>query len=135
MNFVEQWFSALTTKILQCSMHRSLKALAEGIEAWPASWNENSNRLVWRRNTDEILERLAGFCSAPMKNLVFQTGSTLVTRDSLGQKTRMWHFDSFIILLTVKASKDEMNGNATSFFEGVQLPSWLIRFAEGFPED
>ncbi|MGD0876367.1 MAG: IS630 family transposase [Acidimicrobiales bacterium] len=34
MNLVERWFSALTTKKLQRSAHRSVKALAADIEAW-----------------------------------------------------------------------------------------------------
>ena len=34
MNLVERWFSALTTKKLQRSAHRSVKELAADIEAW-----------------------------------------------------------------------------------------------------
>ena len=64
MNLVERWFSALTTKKLQRSAHRSVKALAADITAWVANWNENPKRFVWHKSAEEILERLAGYCSA-----------------------------------------------------------------------
>lgn len=34
MNLVERWFSALTTKKLQRSAHRSVRALAADIRGW-----------------------------------------------------------------------------------------------------
>ena len=64
MNLVERWFSALTTKKLQRSAHRSVKALAADIEAWTATWNENPKPFVWHKTAEEILERLAGYCTA-----------------------------------------------------------------------
>jgi transposase len=64
MNLVERWFSALTTKKLQRSAHRSVKALAADIEAWVATWNEDPKPFVWHKTAEEILERLAGYCSA-----------------------------------------------------------------------
>ena len=64
MNLVERWFSALTTKKLQRSAHRSVKALAADIEAWAANWNENPTPFVWHKTADEILQRLAGYCTA-----------------------------------------------------------------------
>jgi len=64
MNLVERWFSALTTKKLQRSAHRSVKALAADITAWVANWNENPKLFVWHKSAEEILERLAGYCSA-----------------------------------------------------------------------
>jgi hypothetical protein len=64
MNLVERWFSALTTKKLQRSAHRSVKALAADIEAWAAAWNENPRPFVWHKPAEEILERLAGYCTA-----------------------------------------------------------------------
>jgi transposase/transposase-like protein len=63
MNLVERWFSALTTKKLQRSAHRSVKELAVDIEAWAANWNENPTPFVWHKTADEILERLAGYCT------------------------------------------------------------------------
>lgn len=64
MNLVERWFSALTTKKLQRSAHRSVKELAADIEAWAATWNENPTPFVWHKTADEILDRLAGYCGA-----------------------------------------------------------------------
>ena len=40
MNVVERWFSAFTTKQLQPSAHRNVKALDADIEAWAAHWRE-----------------------------------------------------------------------------------------------
>jgi hypothetical protein len=64
MNLVERWFSALTTKKLQRSAHRSVKDLAADIEAWAATWNENPTPFVWHKTAEQILERLAGYCAA-----------------------------------------------------------------------
>ena len=64
MNLVERWFSALTTKKLRRSAHRSVKALAADINAWAANWNENPQPFIWHKTADQILERLAGYCSA-----------------------------------------------------------------------
>jgi transposase len=41
MNLVERWFSALTTKKLQRSAHRSVQALAQDIRDWVETWNDN----------------------------------------------------------------------------------------------
>ncbi len=64
MNLVERWFSALTTKKLQRSAHRSVKALAADIRDWVEQWNENPKPFVWTKTADQILERLAGYCTA-----------------------------------------------------------------------
>ena len=54
MNLVERWFSALTTKKLQRSAHRSVKELAADINAWAENWNENPTpvRLAQDRRPD-----------------------------------------------------------------------------------
>ena len=41
MNLVERWFSALTTKKLQRSAHRSVQTLAQDIRDWVETWNDN----------------------------------------------------------------------------------------------
>jgi transposase len=64
MNMVERWFSALTTKKLQHSAHRSAKELAADIRAWVDNWNENPKPFVWHKTAEQILERLAGYCAA-----------------------------------------------------------------------
>jgi transposase len=64
MNLVERWFSALTTKKLQRSAHRSAKALAADILAWVDTWNENPTTFVWHKTAEQILQRLAGYCAA-----------------------------------------------------------------------
>jgi transposase len=64
MNMVERWFPALTTKKLQRSAHRSEKELTADIRAWVDAWNENPTPFVWHKSAEEILERLAGYCTA-----------------------------------------------------------------------
>jgi transposase len=64
LNLVERWFSALTTKKLQRSAHRSATALAADIQAWIDTWNADPKPFVWHKTADEILERLAGYCHA-----------------------------------------------------------------------
>ena len=64
MNLVERWFSALTTKKLQRSTHRSVKDLAADITAWVETWNQNPRPFTWTKTADEILARLAGYCTA-----------------------------------------------------------------------
>jgi len=44
LNLVERWFSALTTKKLQCSRTAEPRPLADDITAWVEHWNENRNR-------------------------------------------------------------------------------------------
>jgi len=68
MNLVERWFSALTTKKLKRSAHRSVKELAADINNWTAAWNENPKPFIWHKTADQILERLAGYCTAINKN-------------------------------------------------------------------
>jgi transposase len=64
MNLVERWFSALTKKKLQRSAHCSVKELADDIRAWADTWNENPKPFVWHKTAEQILERLAGYCTA-----------------------------------------------------------------------
>jgi transposase len=64
MNLVERWFSALTTKKLQRSAHRSVKELAADIHAWVDNWNENPTPFTWHKSAEQILERLADYCAA-----------------------------------------------------------------------
>jgi hypothetical protein len=64
MNLVERWFSALTTKKLQRSAHPNVKALAADITAWVQQWNDDPKPFVWHRTADEILDKLARYCTA-----------------------------------------------------------------------
>ncbi|CAN5741734.1 hypothetical protein BH23ACT4_BH23ACT4_04970 [soil metagenome] len=64
MNLVERWFSALTTKKLRRSAHRSVKELADDITASVENWNTNPNPYIWTKTADEILDQLASYCAA-----------------------------------------------------------------------
>ncbi len=63
LNLVERWFSALTTKKLQRSSHRSVDELAADITGWIDLWNENPKPFVWTKTADQILDSLARYCS------------------------------------------------------------------------
>jgi transposase len=67
MNLVERWFSALTTKKLQRSSHRNVQELATDIRNWVHTWNDNPKPFTWHKTADQILERLAGYCTAITK--------------------------------------------------------------------
>jgi len=64
MNMVERWFSALTTKKLQRSAHRSVKELVADIQTWAETWNQDPKPFVWHKSAEQILERLAAYCAA-----------------------------------------------------------------------
>jgi len=51
------------------AFHRSVKELAADITKWAAAWNENPTPYVWHKTADQILERLAGYCTAINQNL------------------------------------------------------------------
>ncbi len=63
MNLVERWFSALTTKKLTRSAHRSVAELAADITTWVEHWNDNPTPFIWHKTADDILQRLAGYCT------------------------------------------------------------------------
>jgi len=64
MNLVERWFSALTTKKLTRSAHRNITELAADITTWVEAWNDNPHPYIWTKTADQILDRLASYCSA-----------------------------------------------------------------------
>ena len=74
MNLVERWFSALTTKKLQRSAHRSVKAFATDIRDWVETWNENPRPFTWHKSAEEILDRLAGYCARHQQIVGASTG-------------------------------------------------------------
>ena len=54
MNQVERWFSALTTKYLQRSVHHSVSELTKGITKWAKAWNDDPKPFIWTKSADEI---------------------------------------------------------------------------------
>lgn len=64
LNLVERWFSALTTNKLQRGVHDSVADLAADIKAWIDNWNQHPNPFVWTKTADEILDKLARYCTA-----------------------------------------------------------------------
>ncbi len=61
---MERWFAELTTKKLPRSTHRFVLALEADLRDWIEHWNEDPKPFVWHKSADEILERLAGYCTA-----------------------------------------------------------------------
>jgi hypothetical protein len=53
MHLVERWFSALTSKKLQRSAHRSVQALAQDIRDWVEAWNDNPRPFTWHQRAEE----------------------------------------------------------------------------------
>ncbi|WP_433789698.1 IS630 family transposase [Actinoplanes sp. CA-252034] len=62
LKLVERWFSELTTKKLQRSTHRSVRALNTDIRAWIETWNDDPRPYVWTKTADQILESIARYC-------------------------------------------------------------------------
>ena len=64
MNLVELWFWALATTKLPRSAHRSVKEFAVDTDAWAVAWDKNPTPFIWHKSADEILQRIAGYCTA-----------------------------------------------------------------------
>jgi transposase len=62
LNLVERWFAELTTKKLQRSTHRSVRALNTDIRNWITTWNDDPKPYVWVKTADEILDSVASYC-------------------------------------------------------------------------
>jgi len=71
LNLVERWFSALTTKKLQRSAHRSVQELATDIVAWIDSWNKDPKPFIWHKTSEEILASIGRYCGE-----ILQSGNT-----------------------------------------------------------
>jgi transposase len=67
MNLVERWFSALTTKQLRRSAHRSVRALIKTIQEFIAVHNETGKPYVWVKTADEILASSARFAQRTLE--------------------------------------------------------------------
>jgi transposase len=63
LNLVERWFGELTTKKLQRSTHRSVRALNADIRDWIKTWNDNPRPYVWTKTADQILDSIARYCA------------------------------------------------------------------------
>ena len=61
LNMVERWFSALTTKKLQRSAHRSVTELATDITDWVDQWNHDPKPFVWTKTADDILASIGRY--------------------------------------------------------------------------
>jgi transposase len=61
MNLVERWFSALTTKMLQRGVHRSVRDLVAAIREFLEVHNASGKRYVWVKTADQILASIARF--------------------------------------------------------------------------
>lgn len=64
INLVERWFGELTARKLRRGVHRSVRELNADIQAWTEHWNEDPRPYVWTKTADEILDKLANYCTA-----------------------------------------------------------------------
>ena len=60
---VERWFASLTDKALRRSVHRSVKELIAGIEAYIAAANTSPKPYRWTKSADEILASITKACA------------------------------------------------------------------------
>lgn len=63
LNLVERWFGELTQKKIRRGTHTSVRDLQTDIRDWTKTWNENPRPYVWTKTADEILTKLAAFCT------------------------------------------------------------------------
>ena len=63
LNLVERWFGELTQKKIRRGTHASVRDLQTDIRDWTKTWNENPRPYVWTKTADEILAKLAAFCT------------------------------------------------------------------------
>jgi transposase len=62
LNLVERWFAELTTKKLQRSTHRSVRALNADVRGWINTWNNDPKPYVWVKTADKILANIGNYC-------------------------------------------------------------------------
>lgn len=62
INLVERWFSALTTKKLKRSAHRSVRRLERDLQDWITLHNQDPRPFTWTKTADEILGSIARLC-------------------------------------------------------------------------
>jgi transposase len=67
INLVERWFSALTTKQLRRSAHRSVRELIGAIHEFIDVHNETGKPYVWVKTADEILASIARFAQRTLQ--------------------------------------------------------------------
>ena len=91
MNLVERWFSALTTKKLQRSAHRSVNELAADIKAWAATWNDDPKpvRLAQDRRADPRTPRRLLHRHQPRHRMTHQLRGAPACQDTSGA-SRIW---------------------------------------------
>jgi transposase len=63
INLVERWFGMLSQKQLKRGSHRSTRQLEAAIRHYLDVTNSDPRPFVWTKTADEILEKLAGYCS------------------------------------------------------------------------
>ena len=63
LNLVERWSGELTQNKIRRGTHTSVRDLQTDIRDWAKTWNENPRPYVWTKTADEILAKLAAFCT------------------------------------------------------------------------
>jgi transposase len=63
INLVERWFGLLSQKQLRRATHRSTRQLEDAIRHYLEVTNADPKPFVWTKTADEILDKLANYCS------------------------------------------------------------------------
>ncbi len=63
LNQVERWFGLLSQRLLKRGVHLSVKNLEADLRRYVDTNNAEPKPFVWVKSADEILDRIARFCS------------------------------------------------------------------------
>ena len=63
LNQIERWFGLLTERQIKRGAHRSVPALEKAIREFLDAHNQDPAPFKWTKTADEILAKVAGFCS------------------------------------------------------------------------
>ena len=67
LNQIERWFGLITERQIKRGAHRSVQALKKAIREFLDASNEDAAPFKWTKTADEILAKVAGFCSRTLK--------------------------------------------------------------------
>ena len=76
INLVERWFASLTDKALRRAVHRSVKELITGINAYIAAANAAPKPYRWTKSADEILASITRSCAKTLSAHMRRTSRT-----------------------------------------------------------
>ena len=76
INLVERWFASLTDKALRRAVHRNVKELIDGIDAYIKQANAAPKPYRWTKSADEILASITRSCAKTISVHMQRTSRT-----------------------------------------------------------